>query len=198
MAAVAATFVATARPLAATITPAFVPAVAATFGLAATTVRLVHRPGGVATQGAGEPLHDLEAAREHCRGEGDPYPQHLAHALRERRRSGAGSGHRSRSPTSWPADVGPRGSRCWGRRRAPSGHRIAREWQAGREPVRWPMAVVLARAGRGAGGFLAILIEGRFGFVKNGASIRLTESRHRGSGSFGFLWHGRLLLVGRG
>ena len=45
VAAVAATFVTTARTLAATVTAAFVAAVAAAFGLAATTVRLVHRPG---------------------------------------------------------------------------------------------------------------------------------------------------------
>ena len=45
VAAVATTFVATARTLTSTVTAAFVPAATATFGLTATTLRLVHRPG---------------------------------------------------------------------------------------------------------------------------------------------------------
>src|ERR1035438_696151 len=103
----------------------------------------------MAPHGAGEPLHDLEAARERRRGEGDAYPEHLAHALGNGSRSGAGSGHRSRSTAGWPGDAGPRcaGSRGW--RRAPTRHRIRREGHAGREPARRSVAVVLARVRSG-------------------------------------------------
>jgi hypothetical protein len=57
------------------------------------------------------------------------------------------------------------------------------------------VAVVLARVRSGTGRFLAILVEGRFGFVKDSAGIGFTGSRRRFCGSFGFVWHGKFSFV---
>jgi hypothetical protein len=61
------------------------------------------------------------------------------------------------------------------------------------------VTVILAGARRGAGGLLAILIEGGFGFVKDGASVGFTGSRLRCWGSFGLFWHRKdSFVLGRG
>jgi hypothetical protein len=44
---------------------------------------------------------------------------------------------------------------------------------------------------RGTGSFLAILVKGGFGLVKDSAGIGFTGSRRRFCGSFGFVWHGK-------